>query len=336
MSEYVIYGTNQYREKEALQKVLQEERIARDRISDIDCSGTSFNIDVLLNECSILSLFGEEEKKAVIARNPWFLKASDKAKSTGKKGKEKDSKREYLLKALTAYMKNPNPSTVLIFYLDGYEMDTRRKESKALTDAHIRTIPCESIKYWEFPKHITELLKKNKISMDPQARAEFDLRIGTDEFQLHYAIEKMKLYGESRYDLYTIQQLIPEDANLDIWKLGNAVCAGSVRDMMNAKNSMLEKGQTIQSMIPLLSSQLMRAYNVLCLSDQGYDQSSIATRLRMKESAVRMNLQRLYKRSSKDILQILMKLADLEQGMKAGTLDAAQEFDLFLFGCEVK
>ena len=105
---------------------------------------------------------------------------------------------------------------------------------------------------------------------------------------------------------------------------------------MNAKNSMLEKGQTIQSMIPLLSSQLMRAYNVLCLSDQGYDQSSIATRLRMKESAVRMNLQRLYKRSSKDILQILMKLADLEQGMKAGTLDPAQEFDLFLFACEVK
>lgn len=335
MSEYAIYGTNQYREKETLNQILKKERIPRDRISDIDCSALSFNIDVLLNECSILSLFGEEEKKAVIARNPWFLKASDK-KKTAKKGKTKDTKREYLLKALSGYMNNPNPSTVLIFYLDGYDMDTRKKESRILLDAHIQTYPCASIKYWEFPNHITELLKKNHITMDVNARKEFDLRIGTDEFQLHHAIEKMKLYGEKHYDLYTIQQLIPEDANLDIWKLGNAVCAGDLRGMLTAEKNMLDKGQTIQSMIPLLSSQLMRAYDVLCLSEQGYDQTSIATRLRMKESAVRMNLQRLYRRSAEDVLKMMMRLAEVEQGMKAGMNDVDQAFDLFLYSCEVK
>jgi DNA polymerase-3 subunit delta len=172
--------------------------------------------------------------------------------------------------------------------------------------------------------------------MDPQARKEFDLRVGTDEFQLHHAIEKMKLYGEKRYDLYTIQQLIPEDTAVDIWKLGNAVCAGNVKEMMDAKTRMIENGQTLKNMIPLLSSQLIRAYDVLCLYDQGYDESTIAVRLHVKDYAVRMNLQRLYRRSSGDILQIMMRLADLEQKMKAGLIEGNQEFDLFLYSCEVR
>ena len=338
MTAYLIYGNNQYREKETLTRILKEERIPKDRISDIDCSAASFDIDVLLNECSILSLFADEEKKAVIARNPFFLKANEKgAKPSGtKKKKTKDTRREYLIRQLGAYMHNPNPSTVLIFYCDGYDADTRRKETKILLDAHIQAIPCASIKPWDFPKHITELLKKAHITMDPNARKEFDLRVGTDEFQLHHAIEKMQLYGEKHYDVYTIQKLIPEDAGVDIWKLGNAVCSGNVKEMMEAKTRMIENGSTIMTMIPLLSSQLIRSYDILCLFEQGYDESAIAVRTRMKEYGVRMNLQRLYRRTAQDILDIMMRLADLEQSIKAGKTDGAQEFDLFLLSCEVR
>lgn len=339
MSEYAIYGTNTYLEETTLKKILEEERIEKGQVTEIDASPASFNIDAALTSASMVSLFGGT-KKAVILKNPYFLRASERKKTEkkpkGKKEKKTDTAREHLIEVLTAYLKNPSPDTVLVFYLEGCELDTRKKEAKVLSDAHIRMIPCQSIKYWEFPKHISELLKKEHITMTPDARKEFDLRIGTDEYQLHQAIEKMKLYGESHYDLYTISHLIPEDTNLDIWKLGNAVLKGDLKGMLQAEEQALDKGQNVMRLIPLLSSQMIRAYDVLCFYERGYDQASIAARLHVKENAVRMNLQNLYRRSADDLLQMMMRLAETEQGIKAGKKDPKESFDRFLLSCQVR
>lgn len=324
MSNYVISGKNQYLAEERLKQIINESRCIKDNVIDMDAEDTKkFQIDAALYECNVVSLFEENQKRIVILRNPWFLKAGDKAKG-------KEETREHLLDVLEQYLKDPNPACTLVFFLSGIDADSRRKEYKLLEKYHVSKIVAQPIKPWEFPAHITELLKKNGFVLDSNARMEFDQRVGTDEFQLHNAIEKMKLYGEKKFSADIIKQLVSEDANLDIWKLGNAFLSGNAVAMIESRDQMYAKGMDVMAMIPRLSSQLRKAYDIRALKDLGYDDSAIANRLRMKESAVRINLKGMGMLRSRGILERMAALAEVEQAIKRGEAEPKSSFEAYL------
>ncbi len=322
MSNYVISGKNQYLAEERLKQILAESRCSKDNVIRLDAQDArKFQIDAALYECNIVSLFEENQERVVLLNNPWFLKAGDKAK---------EEVREHLLDVLEQYLKNPNPACTLIFFLAGIDADTRRKEYKLLEKYHVKKIVAQPIKPWEFPAHITELLKKNGFVLDKEARMEFEERVGTDEFQLHNAIEKMKLYGEKKYSADIIRQLVSEDANLDIWKLGNAFLSGNAVKMIESRDQMYAKGIDVMEMIPRLASQLRKAYDIRALKDLGYDDASIAVRLRMKDSAVRINLKGMGTLRSRGILERMAALAEVEQAIKRGEAEPKSSFEAYL------
>lgn len=324
MSNYVISGKNQYLAEERLKQIIQEARCESYNVMDVDGSDArKFQIDAAIYECNVVSLFEESQARVVIVRNPWFLKASDKAKV-------KEEVREHLIDVLEQYLKNPNPACTLIFYLAAVDADSRRKEFKLLEKYHVTKIVAQPIKPWEFPAHISELLKKNGFVLDKEARIEFEQRVGTDEFQLHNAIEKMKLYGEKTYTVDIIRKLVSEDANLDIWKLGNAFLSGNSVMMLESLEQMYAKGMDVMSMIPRLASQLRKAYDIRALKDLGYDDASIATRLRMKDSAVRINLKGMGMLRAKGILLRMAELAEVEQAIKRGEAEPKPSFEAYL------
>ena len=322
MSNYVISGKNQYLAEDRLKQILAESRCSKDNVIRLDAQDArKFQIDAALYECNIVSLFEENQERVVLLNNPWFLKAGDKAK---------EEVREHLLDVLEQYLKNPNPACTLIFFLAGIDADTRRKEYKLLEKYHVKKIVAQPIKPWEFPAHITELLKKNGFVLDKEARMEFEERVGTDEFQLHNAIEKMKLYGEKKYSADIIRQLVSEDANLDIWKLGNAFLSGNAVKMIESRDQMYAKGIDVMEMIPRLASQLRKAYDIRALKDLGYDDASIAVRLRMKDSAVRINLKGMGTLRSRGILERMAALAEVEQAIKRGEAEPKSSFEAYL------
>lgn len=322
MSNYVISGKNQYLAEERLKQILAESRCSKDNVIRLDAQDArKFQIDAALYECNIVSLFEENQERVVLLNNPWFLKAGDKAK---------EEVRDHLLDVLEQYLKNPNPACTLIFFLAGIDADTRRKEYKLLEKYHVKKIVAQPIKPWEFPAHITELLKKNGFVLDKEARMEFEERVGTDEFQLHNAIEKMKLYGEKKYSADIIRQLVSEDANLDIWKLGNAFLSGNAVKMIESRDQMYAKGIDVMEMIPRLASQLRKAYDIRALKDLGYDDASIAVRLRMKDSAVRINLKGMGTLRSRGILERMAALAEVEQAIKRGEAEPKSSFEAYL------
>lgn len=325
MTNYVICGKNQFREREKLNRILDQVRVAKEDRIEIDASkGKTFKIEEVLIACGTMSLF-QEDHRVVIVRDPWFIKAGEKGAP-----KVSEDARKHLVEALEGYLKDPNPGCTLIFYLDGSDVDTRRKEYKILEKYHVGKLACDLIKPWDFPDHITELLKNGGFVLDPEARREFDERVGTDEFQLHHAIEKLDLYGEKKYDADTIRRLIPEDMNLDMWKMGNAFLKGRISDVITSRNQMYANGMSAMDMIPLLSSQLRKAYDIRALRDLGYDNAAIAMRLRIKESAVRMNLKNLGGMRAGAILHRMTVLADVEQGIKTGKYEANPAFEAYL------
>ena len=67
MSIVCISGKNEYREKETLQRVLKENKIPSDKVVYFDASnGKDFNIDSVMIECNMFSLFDNEPKAVIV------------------------------------------------------------------------------------------------------------------------------------------------------------------------------------------------------------------------------------------------------------------------------
>ena len=78
MSVYIYCGEDIYRIEEGLKLLLTKRHIDADHTVTIDASDKrSFTIESVLVECDSFSLF-DDECKAVIVKNPFFLSSSSK------------------------------------------------------------------------------------------------------------------------------------------------------------------------------------------------------------------------------------------------------------------
>ena len=145
MTVYLLSGKDMFRQEERLATLLKEFSIDKDYVTTFDASNAkTFRFDEALMACDTFSLFDGAAKKAVIIKEPHFLRASAK---TGKKETDKqEQEKNQRLKSLEAYLKNPNPNTLLVFYCHTFSADTRKKEYKLLTTYDTRVIKFELMK----------------------------------------------------------------------------------------------------------------------------------------------------------------------------------------------
>ena len=78
MSVFIYAGEDIFRLEEGLKKLLKEHAINQNHIVSIDASDKRvFRIENVLVECDTFSLF-DEDQKAVIVKNPFFLSSTSK------------------------------------------------------------------------------------------------------------------------------------------------------------------------------------------------------------------------------------------------------------------
>ena len=102
MTVYLLSGKDMFRQEERLATLLKEFSIDKDYVTTFDASNAkTFRFDEALMACDTFSLFDDVAKKAVIIKEPHFLRASTK---TGKKETEKqEQEKDQRLKSLEAY-----------------------------------------------------------------------------------------------------------------------------------------------------------------------------------------------------------------------------------------
>ena len=315
MTVYLLSGKDMYRQEERLATLLKEFSIGKDYVTTFDASNAkTFRFDEALVACDTFSLFDDSAKKAIIIKEPYFLRAAVK---TSKKELEKqEAEKEQRLKSLEAYLKNPNPNTLLVFYCHTFSAGTRKK--------------FELMKPWEFEKYVDDKLKENKYKLTRDARGELLERVSNDTLKFHNALVKIDLYGKKELNLEDIIHIVPMNADLNIFRMSNAFVAHDLSSALLAVDEMLQARYDYVAMIAMLASKLRRLYNIKKLYERGLSDSMIATRLHADDWAIKKGLESCYHLQSKTVLRYLEELATLEQGIKAGRIDPKNGFEQFL------
>ena len=339
MSIYIYCGEDLFRLEEGLKNTLKKYNIDHDHIVTIDASDKrTFNIENVLVECDSFSLF-DEDKKAVIVKNPFFLSSSNKEAEkilktdtpAVKKRKENEAKkRDARLEKLEQYLKNENSNTLLIFACFGYQADSRKKDFKLLDEYNADVISFKKMDETEFKHYVDKCLKKNCLNLSKEAYNELFERINNDTTLFHAALDKLLMYGESELNLNDIKHLVSLNTEVNIFHLTSAFTIGDLQGCLQAVDDMLLASYDYTTMISMLSKRLRSIYNMRLLHEKGYSNDEIGTRMHVKGGYVYYVLKDSSSMSAKKVLLYLNELAEIDQGIKQGILDPKNSFERFL------
>lgn len=336
---YIYSGEDIYRLENALKRLYEENHIDKDHRVVIDASDKkTFNIQQVLNECDSFSLF-DEDKKAVIVRDPFFLSSSskeaEKVNKTDspavKKRKEKEAtNRDNRLNMLEEYLKNENKNSLLIFLCHGYNADSRKKDYKLLTQYKAQTLNFPKMDEKDYASYVGKRLKDEGLALSNASILELIQRTSGDTLLLSQAIDKIKLYGEEKPSLEDIKHLVSSSPDLDVFKLTTAFGQGDVQGCFEAIGEMLLASYDYNTMISMLAKRLRTIYNFKLLHEKGYSNDEVATRMHVKSGYVWFVLKDSTSLSSKTLLTYLKELADIDQSIKQGESNAKDAFEDFI------
>ncbi len=340
MSVYIYSGKDLYRQETQLKNLLKQWEITSENLEMIDASDRrTFRMEEAMMRCDSFSLFSDGEKKAVIVKDPFFLNASIKdteaVKKTDspavKKRKEKElAVRDQRMDILEQYLRRPNPETLLVFYCHGFDADSRKKEYKLLTQFKAEVVEFKQMNDRDFENYADQEIKKSGFTLDRQARQELLDRVDKDTLLLHNAIIKMDLYGKKKLNLNDVQHIVPMNANVNVFRMSAMFVNGNLGGALKAKDEMMNAGYDANALISMLGSRLRALYAYKHLREQGMSEETIATRMHANKWAVKFGLQDCSELSSRTLLKYLNELAELDQGIKTGKVEAKAGFEQYL------
>lgn len=339
MNLYVYAGKDTYRLESSLNSLLEKNRIDRDHTITFDASDRrNFRMDRVLMECDTLSLF-DEGKKAVIVKNPFFLnsdtseatKVNKTDSPTVKKRKEKEkAEKETRLSMLESYLKQPSPSTILIFACFGFNADTRKADYKLLESYHCEKVVCDSMDEEAYRPYALKQLKQAGFTLSNDGFEELLCRTGTDTLLLHNAIEKFDLYGKKELDLNDVKHLVSLNPEINIFDLTSGFMKKDLGLAIETMNEMISAGYDYMALISLLSKRIRVIYNMRKLYESGMDNEQIAFRMKQKKGYVWYVLKDSKDYTSASLLRLLNELADMDQKIKQGSVQPSLSFEQFL------
>lgn len=339
MAILIYSGEDVFRLEKSLNERLRTFGIDKNHIVTIEANDKrSFQIENVLMECDTFSLF-DDDLKAVILKNPFFLSATNKEadkvlktdSASVKKRKENEiAKRDKRLKQLESYCMHENQSTILVFACIGYQADSRKKDFKLLTKYGAEVFTFQKMDDKEFLSYVDKQLQKKHYTLTKEAKDELLQRVNLDTTAFHQALEKIDLYGKKDLDIEDIKHLVSLNGDVNIFAFTSNYLKGDISRCMQIMQDMLQANYDYLAMIALLAKRLRTLYNMRLLYEEGLRNDMIATRMHVKSGYVYYALKDVSHMQAKDILDDLNALAQLDQGIKQGTLEAKNSFEIFL------
>src|SRR5690242_15990251 len=158
---------------------------------------------------------------------------------------------------LIAYLKNPAPTTVMIFVAD--DLDKRKVLSKGLLDS-CTLVDFSPIKDAEARKWCQARLKELKIAVDDQVLTEIIRLVGTDVQTLYTELDKLAAAAidSGRITLDLVDELIGRSRELSNFELADHLLAKNRRRALETLHRLLDDGAEPLMLVGLIASNYRR------------------------------------------------------------------------------
>lgn len=297
-----------------LEQVLGDERDFN--FSTYDMEETP--IEAALEDAETFPFMGE--KKIIFVQNPVFL--------TSEKQKEKTV---HNLPKLEAYLKEPAPYTILVFFAPYEKLDERKKVTKELkrtaVAAELKKLSEQELKPW-----IADQAKRKGFEIEPEAVEMVAALAGTNLFMLSNELDKLALYAGpgGRIDAHTAEMLIPKSLEQNIFSLTDKVVQRKTADALRIYYDLVRQNEEPIKILALLAGQFRLIYQIKELARKGYGQQQIAGLLKVHPYRVKMAAGISGRFSDEELAGIIGQLAEADYQMKTGGADKSLLVEMFL------
>lgn len=308
---YVLYGPEEFLINEEIKKIKNDNNIDDYNVSYYNLE----NIDIkdIIDDALMISLF--QDKKMIVVENTYIF--------TGIK-KEKNQSIDYLEK----YLDNINDDTILIFKVINEKLDSRKKIITKLNKvALVREFNNISIN--ETVKKMFEPYNIGNIEIN-----HFLNRVGNDLYIIDNEVKKIKGYKDNDLNItkQDIDILTVKSIDTDIFHLIDNIILNKKDEALESYHEMIKQGEEPIKLIVMLANQFRLIYQVKELYKRGYREYDIANILEQKPYPIKKASEKMHKYSSEELLNYLVRLADLDINIKTGKIDKNLGLELFILG----
>ena len=302
---YLLYGTEDFEIEEEIKKLSKD-------IDEMNISKYDLNNDMLslaLEDAKTMSLFGD--KKLVIVDNANMF--------TGSTSKDSELIEEYL--------NHINENTTLVLIVHNDKLDTRKKITKLIKKVG---------KVQEFNDELdtTSLVRRlfKDYNIDYKTIQLFIDRVGNNPLIIQNEINKIKIYKDNDKNITEedILNLTAKLIEIDIFKLIDYIVRKNKEKALELYYEMLKMNEEPIKIVVILANQFRIMYQSKELLKKGYSEKDIANTLKIHPYRVKLAIQNSRNYTSDILLKNLNALADIDIGIKTGTINKDLALELFI------
>lgn len=302
---YLLYGTKEFGIEEEIKTLSKN-------IDEMNISKYDLNNDMLslaLEDAKTMSLFGD--KKIVIIDNANMF--------TGITSKDSEKIEDYL--------NHINENTILIFIVHNDKLDSRKKITKLIKEKG-------KIKEFNDELDSTNLVRRlfKDYNIEYSTIKLLIDRVGNNPLILQNEINKIKIYKENDKTITDedILNLTVKLIEIDIFKLIDYIIKKDKEKALELYYEMLKMNEEPIKIVVILANQFRIMYQSKELLKKGYSEKDIASILKIHPYRVKLAIQNSRNYTSETLLKHLNNLADIDIGIKTGTLNKDLALELFI------
>lgn len=219
------------------------------------------------------------------------------------------------VKWLSNYLKNPNPTAVLLIL----DVEDNFKELHKLGDI----IDCKRLNNSELLAYINDIIKKEGYIIDSKALNELILRCNFYIDIILLELEKIYiLCSEDKIiTIKDINEFIASTAEYDVFKLTDALNSNDNKKALTVLNSLLARGESPNALLALLISNFRRMFyaKISKLSD-----AELAVKLKVKPYSIKIARDIAVNYSATELKVIVEYLLEMDYNCKSGGLNYSE------------
>ncbi len=302
---YLLYGTKDFQINEEIKKITTNQ-------NEMNINKYDLNNDLIKNaieDAETISMFGD--KKTVIVDNANMF--------TGITSKDSE--------IIEKYLNNININTNLIFIVHNEKLDTRKKITKLIKKVGTVKEFNEEIS----PINLVKNLFKN-YNIENKTINLFLNRIGNNPLIIQNEVNKIKTYkgDDKTITDEDILNLTTKIIEIDIFKLIDYIVKKDKDKALELYYEMLKVNEEPIKIIVILANQFRIMYQSKELLKKGYSEKDIASTLKIHPYRVKLAIQNSRNYTKETLLKYLNDLADIDIGIKTGTLNKDLALELFI------
>ena len=242
---YLILGTEKFLQDQVRTEIVKKIQLeGEDDLNFLSFDMENASLDEVVAEAETLPFFGDQ--RLVFVENPYFLT-----------GEKVNNGIEQNTDLLTAYLKEPLESTVLVFFAPYEKLDERKKVTKQLKKTAI-IINVQQLNEKEVRQYLMNTLENSSIKMERSAIDVFLRLTDLDLSKMMRELQKLVLYGQNQQQITVreVEELVPKTLEHNIFDMTQYILKGKTEQALRLYEDLVMQGEETIKINAILLSQL--------------------------------------------------------------------------------